>query len=97
MSQTESLSPGNAARLARLKYTTPPACQGQIVEVSYAGVSSQDGDGWIVCQCWDRSDNSVSYSARAWEDGEEFEPWNGEPGGDFLPVEDGDRLFRFID
>ncbi len=87
----------STAKLERLKYQTPPACQGQTVEVSYATVSGEDGDGWIVCRCHDRSDNTTSYSARVWEDGEEFEPWNGEPGGEFLPIEDGDRLLKFIE
>lgn len=92
--EPEPLSAKNAAKLAGLKWTTPPARQGQMVEVSYAGVSDGSGDGWILRQCHDRSDGTTSYAARAWEDGEEFEPWNGEPGGEFAPVEDGDAVLR---
>lgn len=94
--KAQNLSEKNAAKLAKLPWITPPACQGQMVEVSYASVADDSGDGWILRCCHDRSDNTTAYGVRKWEDGEEFEPWNGEPDGEFGPVEDGDRVMEHI-
>jgi len=60
-----------------LKFTTPPECQGQIVEMAYAydGENSQ-----IVCRAFDASDRTTSYSVTDVENlVGEFEPWNSRP------------------
>ena len=63
-----------------LKFHVPPECQGQIVEVSYAG----EHPAGIIRRVHDRSDRITSHSVCAWEDFDgdddrEFDPWNSEP------------------
>lgn len=89
-----NLSAANVAKLERLTWHTPPRCQGQIVEVSYAAVADGAGEGWILQRTHDRSDGATTYAAREWatDDGADF--WQQEPGGAFLPVEDGDSVLR---
>ena len=60
--------------VAGVEFTTPPAGQGQIVEVSY-GCSEHH---IYVCR-HDRSDNSVQIVAYTHVDDADFAPWNGKP------------------
>jgi hypothetical protein len=55
---------------------TPPACQGQIVEVSYSA-----RDGVAFRRTHDRSDGETSYASADMADCDTFEPWNNEPEG----------------
>jgi hypothetical protein len=71
------------AELKELEFVTPPVCQGQIVEVSYAAHAEYS---LFVRRTHDRSDDTTSYAAREWMDGEEADFWNGEPNGEFLPL-----------
>lgn len=56
-------------------WNTPPARQGQIVLVSYAGGE----DGVIYRRTWDQSDGTRTYEKRLLAEGEGFEPWQTEP------------------
>ena len=81
------------ARISTLDYMVPPACQGQIVEYSYAAVPDGRGGGWWLQRCEDRSDRSVSYRYAAWPedgtyDGVAFEPWQTEPSADWQGLDD---------
>lgn len=58
-----------------ITWHTPPKCQGQMVEVSYASGE----DGLIYRRTWDHSDSTRTYSKHLLDDGESFEPWNVEP------------------
>lgn len=57
-------------------FVTPPECQGQMVEYSYA--LDNDHDVIIERRC-DRSDRSTSYCAYVCPDGDDWSPWNGTP------------------
>lgn len=81
-------------KLESLNYTTPPRNQGQIVEVSYAGVVDGSGSGWVVERTHDRSDNSISYRVGDWNDDDEFMPWQSVPQCDFEPLESSHPVLR---
>jgi|HubBroStandDraft_4_1064222.scaffolds.fasta_scaffold00029_7 hypothetical protein len=57
------------------QWLTPPACQGQIVLVSYASGE----DGVIFRRAWDQSSGKRTYAKRLLADDELFEPWQMEP------------------
>jgi len=44
-------------------WIVPPVCQGQTVEVAYAGVH----DGLVYRRCYDRSDRTTSYCQAEWD------------------------------
>jgi hypothetical protein len=60
-----------------LRFLTPPRNQGQIVEVSYAGLY----DGRVLCKTYDQSDRSTSYAVAdlSPDDPEETIGLNDEP------------------
>lgn len=66
-------------------WTTPPRCQGQIVEVSYGCCA----DGAFQ-RVFDHSDRSVSYSWADWssfpEEEDAWDPVNREPVAEWIGV-----------
>lgn len=72
-----------------LKFHTPPANQGQIVEVSYAPTM----EGEVIRRTLDRSDNSVCYAIADMDDEDAGEYWQTEPDGDFTPLTERQREY----
>ncbi|MFT3819834.1 MAG: hypothetical protein QM750_19850 [Rubrivivax sp.] len=54
----------------RVTFLVPGQCQGQIVEVAYAGC----GAAGVLRRTTDRSDGSVAFAIREWEDDDEDLP-----------------------
>ena len=55
-------------------FHTPPANQGQIVEISYTQI-----DGTVIRRTYDRNDRSTIYHASKAHLKDEGDYWNGEP------------------
>jgi len=65
------------AEYRALTWITPPECQGQIVETSYAAI-----EGGYAMRVHDRGARETHYYATDYDslvDGTVFEPWNEEP------------------
>lgn len=74
----KTLSPAQAEKIiadaeedgVRVVFLIPPACGGQIVEYSYAGI----GEVGILERCNNRSEGSKSYRLRSWRKNDESRP-----------------------
>jgi hypothetical protein len=68
---------------SNLKFITPPECQGQMVEYSYATHDADSTSACIVerCRVAGSPDSFALYIDPTWEDGDgsNLEFWNGAP------------------
>lgn len=74
-------------------FHTPPANQGQIIEVSYAMI-----DGLVIRRIHDRSDRRTEYATSQGLDNDEGDYWNCEPDNtDWEPISAQDLNRRFAE
>jgi hypothetical protein len=74
-----------------MRFHTPPANQGQIVEVSYAC-----SEGYVIRRRYDQSDRTTDYAIAKCLNDDDGDYWNGAPANKRWSALTGAKLERWL-